>query len=499
MRAAWGFLVIGLALLTGKAQAASCDDLAAHPPAGMDISATSTVAPDICRVQGHLSPVPGSRIGFELWLPVTGWNGKFQMVGNGGYSSSLDTRAMTALVSRGYAVAATDTGHSGDDPDFVIGHPEAMSDWAYRAVHSTAVAAKTLIGAYYGQAPRYSYFSGCSTGGQQALMEAQRFPADFDGIIAGDPGNNRTRLNLGFLWMYRQSHRPDGSLIIAPEKLPLITAAMLKACVGKDGGLPTDGFLTDPARCRFEPRTLACRKDTADQGQCLTAEEVKAVAAIYKGARNPRTGDQLYYGWAKGSEAGWRAYWADPMKPEQPARLNFWRHWIFRDAGWQAQTFDFDHDVAKLNQTATLIDAVNPDLSAFAAADGKLIQFHGQADPVVPPAESTGYHMRVQTALGHAPSSFYRLFMVPGMSHCQGGPGLTGVNAQDALEAWVETGRAPDYLTGIKYRTPNPAANTTDNIAFSRPVCAYPARARYTGKGDSDSAANYTCEIPKSR
>lgn len=495
MKTAWGFLIVGLALLGGKVQAASCNDLAAHSAPGMNISLASIVTPGICRVQGHLSPAPGSQIGFELWLPVSGWNGKFQMVGNGGYSSSLDTRAMTALVSKGYAVAATDTGHNGDDPDFVIGHPEALTDWGYRAVHSTAVAAKTLIGAYYGQAPRYSYFSGCSTGGQQALMEAQRFPTDFDGIIAGDPGNNRTRLNLGFLWLYRQSHRPDGSLIIAPEKLPLITAAALKACADKDGGLPTDGFLTDPARCRFEPRNMACKKGIADKSQCLTAEEIKAVTAIYKGAHNSRTGEQLYYGWPKGSETGWRAYWADPAQPQQPARLNFWRYWIFRDAGWQAQTFDFDLDAARMDQTAIVIDAVNPDLSAFAAAGGKLIQFHGQADPVVPPAESTGYHARVTAALGHDPSAFYRLFMVPGMSHCQGGPGLTSVNAQDALEAWVETGHAPDYLAGIRFKTPNPA----DGTAFSRPVCAYPAQARYTGQGDSADAANYTCKIAKPR
>ena len=495
MKAFIATLAIGMAALAGRAHATACDDLVAKPPVGMQITSVAAPLlglPPTCRVQGHVSPVPGSRIGFEVWLPVSGWNGKFQMVGNGGYSSAMDTRAMTMLINRGYAVAATDTGHTGDDPDFVIGHPEAMADWGYRAVHSTAETAKALITRYYGQKPRYSYFSGCSTGGQQALMEAQRYPDDFDGIIAGDPGNNRTRLNLGFLWLYRVTHRPDGSLIIPSAKLPLLNKAVLEACAGKDGGLADDRFLTAPDRCRFKPKRLLCKKGTADQSQCLTHEEVRTVEAIYRGAKNPRTGASLYYGWAKGSETGWPAYWANPAKPGEPARLNFWRHWVFHAPDWTADRFDFDQDLARLEDISPTIDAVNPDLSAFAAAGGKLIQFHGLADPVVPPDESTGYYAQIKARSGD-PSGFFRLFMVPGMGHCQGGPGIMTVETQDALERWVEDGKAPEYLSGTRFKSMNPA----DGVVFTRPVCPYPAQAAYDGKGDKSALLSFSCKVPK--
>jgi len=489
-------MAIGMAALAGETRAAACDDLAAQPPSGIRITARSSAlpgAPAVCRVQGHVSPVPGSEIGFELWLPTDGWNGKFQMVGNGGYSSALDTRAMTALINRGYAVAATDTGHTGDDPDFVVGHPEAMADWGHRAVHETAVAAKTLVTAFYGRAPRHSYFSGCSTGGQQALMEAQRYPTDFDGIIAGDPGNNRTRLNLGFLWLYRVSHRSDGSLILPPAKLPLLNAAVLKACAGQNGGLPEDRFLSAPSLCRFKAKKLQCQRDVSDESQCLTPEEVGAVEAIYRGAHNPRTHAQLYYGWPKGSELGWPAYWANPARPAEPARLNFWRYWIFHDPDWTAARFDFDHDVARLDAAGLAIDAVDPDLSAFAKAGGKLIQFHGLADPVVPPDESTTYYERVRAQTGDL-STFFRLFMVPGLGHCQGGPGLTYVATQDALEHWVEVGEAPATLLATRFKSMTPA----DGAAFTRPVCPYPAEAVYDGKGDRTTASSFTCRATKS-
>ena len=495
MKAFIATVAIGMAALAGRAHATACDDLVAKPPVGMQITSVAAPLlglPPACRVQGHVSPVPGSRIGFEVWLPVSDWNGKFQMVGNGGYSSAMDTRAMTMLINRGYAVAATDTGHTGDDPDFVIGHPEAMADWGYRAVHSTAEAAKALITRYYGQKPRYSYFSGCSTGGQQALMEAQRYPADFDGIIAGDPGNNRTRLNLGFLWLYRVSHRPDGSLIIPSAKLPLLNKAVLEACAGKDGGLADDRFLTAPDRCRFKPKRLLCKKGASDQSQCLTHEEGRTVEAIYRGAKNPRTGDSLYYGWAKGSETGWPAYWANPAKPGEPARLNFWRHWVFPAPDWTADRFDFDQDLARLEDISPTIDAVNPDLSAFAAAGGKLIQFHGLADPVVPPDESTGYYAQIKARSGD-PSGFFRLFMVPGMGHCQGGPGIMTVETQDALERWVEDGKAPEYLSGTRFKSMNPA----DGVVFTRPVCPYPAQAAYDGKGDKSALSSFSCKVPK--
>lgn len=497
MKTRLALMTIGLALLASESRATACDDLAVRPPSGLRITASQSAlpgTPTVCRVQGRVSSVPGSQIGFELWLPTSNWNGKFQMVGNGGYSSALDTRAMTVLINRGYAVAATDTGHTGDDPDFVVGHPEALADWGHRSVHETAVAAKALVASFYGRAPRYSYFSGCSTGGQQALMEAQRYPTDFDGIIAGAPGNNRTRLNLGFLWLYRVSHRADGSLILPPAKLPLLNAAVLDACAGKDGGLPDDRFLSAPGRCRFRPESLQCKRNVSDQSQCLTPEEVRSVQSIYRGAHNPRTRARLYYGWAKGTEMGWPGYWANPAKPGEPARLSFWQHWIFDDPEWTAALFDFDQDIARLDPAGRSIDAVNPDLSAFAKAGGKLIQFHGMADPVVPPDESITYYEQVSAKAGD-PWDFFRLFMVPGLGHCQGGPGLTYVATQEALERWVEDNEAPTTLLATRFKSMNPA----DGASFTRPACPYPAQATYDGKGDRMMASSFTCKAPKSR
>jgi feruloyl esterase len=451
--------------------------------------------PAICALSGVLSPAPGSRIGFEIWLPETGWNEKFEMVGNGGYSSAIDHRAMAALAAKGYAVAATDTGHQGDDPSFARDHPAAIDDWAWRAVHVTAVAGKAILAAWYGRPAAHSYFSGCSTGGHQALMEAQRFPQDFDGIIAGDPGNNRTRLNLGFLWLYDKTHSADGMPLLSADKLRLVNAAVLKACAGKDGGAPGDRFLTDPLACGFEPQSLTCRH--GDASDCLTQAQAEAVAAVYRGAHNPRTGARLYYGWVKGSEAGegfikdlpgWAMYWADPRQPSQPARLSFWRDWVFNDPDWSPSGFDFDRDAALLEKRLSArIDAVDPDLRAFQKRGGKLIQYHGLADPVVPPMDSVAYAEAVTAATPHS-RNIYRLFLIPGMQHCYGGEGPFIVNPQAALEDWVEAGHAPDSLTGVKYIDNRPDKGE----AFRRPICAWPQKAVYQG-GDPRKAASFAC------
>jgi feruloyl esterase len=266
----------------------------------------------------------------------------------------------------------------------------------------------------------------------------------------------------------------------------------MNACAGKDGGLPEDRFLSAPDRCRFNPKTLQCKRNVTDESQCLTREEVEAVEAIYRGAHNPRTHARLYYGWPKGSELGWPAYWANPARPGEPARLNFWRYWIFHDPDWTADRFDFDRDVARLDEASPAIDAVNPDLSAFAKAGGKLIQFHGLADPVVPPDDSITYYERVRVK-DSDPSTFFRLFMVPGLGHCQGGPGLTSVATQDALERWVEGDDAPATLLATRFKSTNPA----DGAVFTRPVCPYPAEAVYDGKGDRMTASSFRCKAPK--
>jgi feruloyl esterase len=362
--------------------------------------------PAFCRVHGNAEPEPGSRIGFELWLPETGWNRKLEMFGNGGYSSKISYDSLGGQLKRGYAVLATDTGHAGDDPDFAAGHAQSIVDWGHRAVHASIVAAKPVVAEFYGQPARHAYFSGCSTGGHQALIEVQRYPKDFDGVIAGDPGNNRTHLNAGFLWQFVTNHRKDAAAtqIIPSSKLAMISAAVIDACHGRDGGLPTDHFLTDPEACGFAPKDLLCKAGDAED--CLTHEQADALATMYGGARNSRIGEVIYYGWPKGSEnsglvvktlPGWNLYWADPANADRPARSNFWKIWAFDDPNWDWKRFDFDAGMKAVDdRLAPVINAMNPDISEFAAAGGKLIQYHGLSDPVVPLRGSIDYFERVQ-------------------------------------------------------------------------------------------------------
>jgi len=484
-------------------------DVAESRPGGAYIPTGNTEItglPSFCRVHGVVSAVANSRVGFELWLPNDSWNGKIEMVGNGGYSSTMSFKDMGALLSRGYAAVATDTGHLGDDPDFATGHPEAIVDWGYRAVHVSIAAAKSVSSAFYGQPPKHAYFSGCSTGGHQGLMEAQRYPTDFDGIIAGDPGNNRTHLNAGFLWQFVKNHSAtDLSSIVPPEKLAIITDAVVKSCRGKDGGLPTDNFLTDPEACGFKPDQLVCKGSEAPD--CLTKEQADALTEMYRGAHDPRTGEQIYYGWPKGSEnsgrvlkalPGWSLYWADPAHPDRPARANFWKIWAFQDANWDWRSFDFDLGMKTLDdRLAPIINAMSPDLSAFEASGGKLIQYHGLADPVVPPRDSIDYYERVQIvrsgqkkpAPANAAANFYRLFLAPGLYHCRGGPGPNILETQSALEEWVEKGTAPDEIAATKFHGDKPE----DGVEMSRPLCPYPNVAHYKGEGDPAQASSYRC------
>jgi feruloyl esterase len=494
--------VAGLQIDHTMIDAAESHPAGAYTPVG---GAELAGLPAFCRVHGVVSPVDGSHVGFEVWLPEAEWNGKIEMLGNGGYSSAMAFPAMAEQLKRGYAAVATDTGHNGDDPDFAAGHPEAIVDWASRAVHVSIEAAKSVASTLYGEAARHAYFWGCSTGGQQALMEAQRHPEDFDGIIAGDPGNNRTHLNAGFLWQFvKNHHAADLSVIVPPEKLALVTDAVVKECRGKDGGLSSDDFLTDPEFCAFQPAELLCKG--GDAPDCLTQDEVDAMTAMYSGAHDPKTGEQIYYGWPKGSEnsgrvvealPGWSLYWADPAHPDRPARLNFWRIWAFQEPDWDWRSFDFDAGMTTVDdRLAATINAVSPDLSAFRAAGGKLIHYHGLADPVVPPRESIDYYERVQATedAGRPPradasADFYRLFLAPGLYHCQGGPGPNVLDGQGALERWVEQGVAPETIAAVKYRDDKPA----QGVVMSRALCPYPKRAHYLGAGNPSEASSFSC------
>lgn len=336
--------------------------------------------PAFCRVIAVARPVADSEIRLEVWLPAAEtWNGKLLGIGNGGYAGALSYSETETALRQGYAVAGSDTGHSGGDLKFGMGHPEKIADWAFRAVHVMTDTAKVIVRSYYGRFAAHSYFSGCSTGGQQALTEAQRFPEDYDGIVAGAPGANRVRLNVGFLWSWLAVHK-DGAEVLPASKLPVINQAAVSDCDALDG--VKDGFIGDSRACKFDPGALLCKG--ADAANCLTAAQVSAVRAVYDGARNPRTGEQLYPGWARGSEAsggarpgGWSGYFA--RQPE-PARLDFWRFWVFHDPDWDFRTFDFDRDIAYADSKLSFLTANDPDLTRFKQRGGRLLMYQGWAD-----------------------------------------------------------------------------------------------------------------------
>lgn len=441
--------------------------------------------PAFCRVSAVSKPAPDSEIHFEVWLPEPDpagkgtWNGKFQGTGNGGYSGALDFAAMQKALDEGYATAGSDTGHSGGDLKFATGHPAKIDDWGWRAVHTMTEGAKLIVHAHYGRFADEAYFTGCSTGGHQALMEAQRFPGDYDGIVAGDPGNDRVRLNMGFLWSWLAFYKDPASNLPA-SKLSLINKAALAACDAADG--IRDGIISEPLRCRFDPGTLLCKG--ADSADCLTAPQVAAVRKVYEGAKNPRTGEQLFAGWVRGSELGWAAYFVGHT---EPARVDFWRYWVFGDPSWDPRSFDFDKDAAFADAAMSGVVANDPDLRAFQARGGKLLMYSGWADPVVPPGDVVRYYEAAQKAAGGAAKTrtFARLFMVPGMGHCQGGAGPATFDALGALDAWVTHGAAPERILASH------AVNGT--VDRTRPLCPYPQTARWRGTGSTDDAGQFTC------
>jgi feruloyl esterase len=463
-------------------------------------SGVLTGLPAFCRVRGLATPTPRSRIHFEVWLPLAEWSGRITMIGNGGYSSVINTSELAALVRQGVASVATDTGHEGSELDFGYGNDDAIADWGHRAVHESIVAAKALAARFYGRPSRYAYFAGCSTGGHQALMEAQRHPADFDGILAGDPGNNRTNLNFGFLWQFLANHAAGDNAhsILSAQDLALVNRAVVKACDTLDR--VSDGVIADPRQCKFVPAQLRCA--AGKKTDCLSDTKVRALEQMYAGARRRDTGAVIYPGWPVGSEApegtgGWQTYWANPVRPEEPQRVDYFRRWVFNDPNWNWWSFDWAKSVdAAQARMAPLVDAKSTDLSAFERRGGKIILYQGWADPVVSASDTIAYYDRMTKATPRA-ASFSRLYLVPGMGHCTGGPGATdfssGANASSnvalALQDWVERGVRPDRILAVHRQT----RDTAGAVSFSRPLCPWPRLAHYNGSGDAADAANFTC------
>jgi feruloyl esterase len=454
--------------------------------------------PDFCRVEGVIAP----EVRFELWMPAK-WNRKFVVVGNGGLAGSITYAAMVAPLRQGYATSSTDTGHQGgsNDGSWALGHFERVVDFAHRSIHALAETDKVLIKAFYGNPAARSYFNGCSAGGMQAMQEAQRYPRDFDGIVAGDPANNWVHHYIGgHLWA---ALAMTGDGYIPASKVPVIADAVNNACDALDG--VKDGVLNDPRRCHFDPSALLCKQ--GDAPTCLTAAQVDAVKKLWTGVRDA-DGDQLYPGLEPGGEAG-PGGWANWITGSEPGRgghsnlgIPFFKYVVFEDPNWDYRTFKFDavngfdNDVDFADaKVGVMFNAMNPDLSAFRANGGKLIHYHGWSDPDITPLNSVNYYESVARLMGGGGNhgmretrEFYRLFMVPGMQHCRGGPGPSDFNMLEALDQWVDHGVAPDRI--IASHESNGVVDRT------RPLCPYPMEAQWTGTGSTDKAENFVCALP---
>jgi len=437
--------------------------------------------PAFCRVAATLTPSSDSEIKVEVWLPVSGWNGKLQSVGNGGWAGAISYPALALALAGGYAGASTDTGHSGNTGRFAFKHPEKFIDFGYRSEHEMTVAAKALIAAFYGDGPKLSYWNGCSTGGRQGLTEAQRYPDDYDAIIAGAPANNRMHLYAWSVSLAQFEHRDEAGYI-PPDKYAMIHKAALEACDALDG--LKDGLIGMPTRCHFDPKVLACKG--ADGPLCLTAPQVETARRIYAAAKNPRTGQELYPGLEPGSELGWAIH-AGP-EPLEYATDAF-KYVVFSNPQWDFRTLNLDSDVAladKVDNGATF--GMDPNLKAFFGRGGKLLMYHGWSDPQISPLNTIHYYEAVLKMMGAASSDSIRLFMLPGMGHCGGGEGPNVFDSMSLLAQWAEKGQAPNQM--LTSHSTNGAVDRT------RPACPYPQSAIYKGSGSVDEAANFICKAP---
>ncbi|TMJ02760.1 MAG: tannase/feruloyl esterase family alpha/beta hydrolase [Alphaproteobacteria bacterium] len=474
-----------------------------------------TNLPPYCEVQATIAPTPDSSIKVRVWMPTQRYNGRYLGTGNGGYAGGFFFSELADGINRGFATANTDmgaTGAAGTNGDLLTGHPEKWKDFGWRATHLMTTFSKALINTFYGNPAQRSYFAGCSTGGQQALMEAQRFPDDYDGILAGAPAFNRTHIHTVPVAQYRATHATAASYIPA-TKLDVVNQAVLAQCRAKDGGAPADAFLTDPRICKFDPAALACPAGL-DGPNCLNPDQVAAMKVYYAGSVNPATGALIHPGNARGSETSNPAALGLALNESlnEPSFDSLFK-WVF-GLTWQWQTFDFNHDVDSVDRVlAGDLNATSTDLRAFAGRGGKLVMYAGWADPLIPSQSSINYYNALAASYGgtHGASAlkktqgFARLFMAPGMWHCKEGPGPSsfgGVIAQPApsydarydiltsLTQWVEQGVAPNSVIATKYNGDTPQLG----IAMQRPICSYPQIPVYKGSGDPNAAASFTCQ-----
>jgi len=495
----WMLGALAAVLLAGLLAAAPAHALTAAQCAaltGLSVPSTTITSatvvpaggglPEYCRVQGHVD----TEINFELRLPTTTWNGKFYHEGGGGFVGSINPPGNG--IRRGYAEVTTDTGHTGGAPaaaldgSWALNRPDRQVNFGHRGIHVVTVAAKQIVSGAYGRAPSYSYFEGCSNGGRQAAMEAQRYPTDFNGIVSGAPALDWVGLMTGFSW----DEQALQAAPIPPAKLTVIANAVVDQCDAVDGFV--DGLVDNPRRCHFDPSVLTC--PAADAPTCLTTAQVEALKKVYAGPTNS-SGEQLHPGFPPGAEDGgdgWQLWISGPSVFGPPLQFTFedqyMRYFVFGPS-FNSLTFNFDTGPAALAASGEFLNATNPDLSAFHASGGKLILWHGWADHALTADRTIQYYDDVSRAMGNKNKAdeFFRLFLAPGMHHCGGGPGPNTLDALGALESWVEGGIAPEAITASH-------ATATGTVDRTRPLCPYPAVAVYNGSGSVDDARNFSCK-----
>ena len=465
--------------------------------------------PAFCRVVVEATPSADSSIKIEVWMPEngpsgSGWNGKLQGQGNGGFAGEIGYRQLGAGVNQGYATVGTDTGHAGGgtDASWALGHPEKVTDFGYRGIHEMTRVAKEVVKAFYGKETQHSYFTGCSNGGRQALMEAQRFPEDYDGIIAGAPANFWTHLLTKAL-ADAQATTLDPASYIPASKLPAIASAVNAACDAQDG--VADGIVNDPRKCQFDPATMLCK--AGDSEKCLTAPQVAALKKLYAGP-NDAKGNKIFPGYLPGAEegpGGWST-WITGMAAGKSLMFAFgggyFSNMVYEKADWNYRDAKVDLALKAADEkTAQSLNATEANLAAFKTRGGKLILYHGWNDPAISALNTVDYYNDVLNRMrGQEPEAFVRLYMVPGMQHCGGGPGPDsfgmGGGAKDAqhnvslaLEQWVEKGIAPNVIVATK----NEAGDPAKSAKMTRPLCPYPQFGKYKGKGDTNDAGNFVC------
>ena len=508
-----GAAVSALALLATPAAAAECEALAGRAVTDGRIDAATVVPaggfslpqgpgappgvmaasfanlPAFCRVQATLKPSADSDIKVEAWLPLEGWNGKFVGIGNGIWAGSISYAQLGEPLSRGYAVASTDTGHTGSGltADWAVEHPEKLVDFGHRAVHGMTVAAKEAIRAFYGEGPRLSLWNSCSTGGRQGLMAAYRYPQDYDAISAMAPANPMTSLMAQSMWAGWQPNRSPAARL-TPAKLGAVHAAVVKKCDRLDG--LEDGIVMNPAACTFDPAELQCR--AGDGESCLTAEQVQTMRAIYNGVSGP-DGRVILPGFPAGSEMQLAALTAAPQP--FPVALTYYSMLVFGDRpDWDWKTFDYVRDTeAGRAYGAHILDVPADGLGAFFARGGKLLLSHGWNDGLIPAWNSLLFYRQLYHDIPRDQAQQQlRYYIVPGMDHCSGGEGVSQFDTLGVIDDWASTGQAPHRIVATR----GPAApNAPAREPLSRPLCPYPLIARYDGSGDTAEASSFECVV----